>query len=263
MIVTGNKLRGKKNEVSTFGRCDRCGDLSEKVSDEGRMRFYLYCVPVFPVGEQMRVMCECHSCNYSKEVPMEELPGRLHKLHDKVNQAIVALGAGAVEFEYKLNSFRVLETIASSMKEFYCLVGQSEVDLLFEKLRASGDQKALLLADAKLAQLKGETKLADERYQQLIELDNDPWLRIQYARHLQESFRVAEAIPVAEEVEMELVTDLELKDFLIECYESTKQWDKIATTCESSLLIEPKLQSRDDFMKRYKKACKKAGREVV
>jgi len=262
MIIYGSKMYGEKNLIRSRGRCEACGSITAQESYDARKWGHIYFIPIFPMGDKVRVLRECISCNRGNHIEQTRVPDLLDNIHDNLEQAVAVLGNGESQMQLGGKTVDALAVVGGNVKDLYCLGGAEEVDLLLEKLRALENKKPLLLAEARLAQVKGELKLADARYQELCDMDPDPWLRFQYATHLYESHRPKLCIPVAEELEQELLTDMNLKQLLLDCYEAIEQWSKLAITYESCFLIVPELKENKKVFKAYKKACKKAGRKV-
>ncbi|MBC8008772.1 MAG: hypothetical protein H7067_01585, partial [Burkholderiales bacterium] len=148
----------------------------------------------------------------------------------------------------------------SHINDVYCLIGDREIAQLLQNLKEVNADEALLLTEAKVAELKADLKKAEAKYSELVGRSSHPAILYQAARFHQDQGRFPQAIAVAERLETILVTDLEVKQLLIDCYLATNAWGKLATIYESCFLLAPDLKKQKPILKAYQKACKKAGR---
>lgn len=261
MIIFGSKMYGKKNRVRSHGRCQHCGKYSTQESYDGRSWGHLYFIPLIPDGDKVRVIRECKSCRKGNHFPLKNVPEIAQRARNVIDQAIVAIGAGETHSEMNGERFPALGTIANNIQDVYCFLGEQEILSLIEPLRTIGAKRELTLAEAKLAEVAGRRPEADAKFKHLADNSEEPLILFHCAQYLNNTSRPEMALSIAEKLESSLVEDLGVKQLLLECYESTKQWDKVANTYENCFLLVPELWQDKDTQKRYKKTCKKAGRK--
>lgn len=260
MIIYGSRMYGRKNEIRSHGRCAHCGKAGPLESYDGRKWGHLYFIPIIPEGGRVRVLRECGRCNTGAHIPIENVPALTASIQKTLDDVVVALGAQETEMTIDGQTLPVLSVLGGNISDVYCLVGDREVAQLLENLKAVHAEEALLLATAKVAELKNEVKTAEAKYGELIGRTSDPIVLYHAARFFQDLGRIPQAIALAERVENQLPADLGVKQLLIDCYLATDQWAKLATTYESCFLLAPDLKQQKPLMKAYQKACKKSGR---
>jgi len=231
--------------------------LAGQVSYDERRWGHIYFIPIFPTGDKVRVQAECSACSRGRQVEQLTVPSLFQGIHRDLEKAIVAIVAGEGQVELNGHSVDVRSVIAANLKDLYCLGGPEEVDLFMEKLRAAEELATVLLAEALLAEIQGKRKKAQEKYQELCDLENTPQVRYLYASFLSDSRLFQKSIPVDEELEQELVTDLSVKQLLIDAHAATEQYDKQASIYESCFLIASELKENKKVLKFYKKAGRK------
>lgn len=261
MIIFGTRMYGRKNEVRSHGRCPHCGRMGKQTSYDGRKWGHLYFIPIIPEGGRVRVFQECASCRKGMHVPIEKLSGIVEGLTTTMGRVVAATGAKETEVEIDGRRRPVAAVVNSVVGEVHCLLGPQEVVRFLDRLREARADEELVLAEAKAAETAGRTKEADGKYHELAGRSKNPVMLYQAARFLRDQARIAEAVAVAERLEMMAVTDLDVKQLLIDCYGAQREWAKLATAYENCFLIAPDLMKAGAIRKAYKKACKKAGRE--
>ena len=252
-------MYGRKNRIKYRGRCENCGKVTTFDNYDGRKWGHLYFIPLIPGGGKVRVMRECQSCNVGVHIPIEHVPQIVESTKQKLDQIIASIGSGESWIKTEANRVSASILIGGIVLDIFCLKGEEELLLLIDNLRAVGAQKELLLVEAKLHEFKGNNQKADSTYKEIENLD-DNWDALYfYAKYLYDTNRPGKAVVIAEKIELSYVEDLSLKQLLIDCYEGTKQWSKVAATYENCFLIVPELKNQKEVYKRYKKACKKGG----
>ncbi len=260
MIIYGTRMYGRKNQVRSHGRCPHCGKVGTLKSYDGRKWGHLYFIPLIPAGGKVRVLRECARCNTGSHIPVEKLPDLATSIQKTLDDAVVALGARETEMTVAGQTLPAISVLCANIDDVYCLVGEREIAQLLANLKAVNDDEALLLAEARVAELKSELKKAEAKYGELVARGNHPTILYQAARFHHEQEQFPRAITLAERLETILATDLGVKQLLIDCYLATNAWAKLATTYESCFLLAPDLKKQKPILKAYQKACKKAGR---
>lgn len=263
MIIYGSRMYGKKNQVRSHGRCDHCRKHGTQESYDGRKWGHLYFIPLFPIGDKVRVLRECRSCNMGSHLPLHTVPQITQSTRDNIDKAIIAIGAKETHFETEEGAVNALASIANNIRDVYCLLGEDEAQVLLENLRALEAHHEVLLVEAKLAEVSGRSTEAESKFKQLADSSEDPLILFHHVQYMVDVGKTSEALPILQKVESMLVDDLSVKQLLIECYETTKQWNNLADTYENCFLIVPELMDESKIYKAYKKACKKAGRKPL
>ena len=260
MIIYGSRMYFKKNVVTSVGRCEHCGKFGKQTSYDGRKFGHLYFIPLIPEGGRVRVLRECKSCQMGIQMPYENLENVLANVRETLNQAIVAIGAGEETFTMGDQEVNSVGSIAVNLEDYYCLCGESTAKEVIGNLRAIGAEREASFGEAKIAETAGKWEAATQHYRTARDFSEHTHIEYHFAQYLSNTGKSAEAIPIAEKVERQLVEDLSVKQLLIDCYEVQKDWNKMVGTYENSFLIIPELKSDKNIYKKYKKACKKAGR---
>jgi tetratricopeptide (TPR) repeat protein len=254
-------MYGRKNQIRSHGRCEHCGKVGVQHSYEGRKWGHLYFIPIIPEGGRVRVVRECKSCRKGFHIPLENVPRLVESIQKTLIDAVVAIGAKENEMTVDGHSQAVVSVLSVNIRDAYCLAGESEVQLLLENLKLVKADNELLLAEAKMAEVRGDLKNAEAKFGELAGRSTHPIILYQAARFFHQQARLPEATGLGERVESMLPADLDVKQLLIECYMSRKEWAKLALTYENCFSIAPDLKQQKPIQKAYKKACKKAGRE--
>jgi len=146
-----------------MGCCEACGVLSTQVSYYSQKWGHLYFAPLIPIGSKVRVLRECSNCKKGGKISVAHVPRMIQVLQKKLEEVIVALGAGETHLDIKGQAVEIQEFVLANINELYYMGGQEEMKLLMGKIRSMGNARLTLLAEAKLGEVQGDLRYADDR----------------------------------------------------------------------------------------------------
>lgn len=263
MIIYGTQVYGKRDKVDSYGTCDSCGKYAQQKSYSGRQWFHLYFLPLIPCGGRNRVLRECSQCRRGKRLPEQHLPAIIDGLQAEVEAASAAVLSGRDHYEAAGEERMAVPQLVFLVENLFTIASPAMASAVPAQIREGGAGDVADFLDIKLDECRGQTDSLLARYASLLERWPDDSVQYHYATLLFRLGRVEKAAETAEELELRRVDDLSVKQLLINCYEAGKQWDRLVDAYENCFLIVPELLQDKAVVKRYKKACKKAGRQPM
>jgi tetratricopeptide (TPR) repeat protein len=265
MIIYGTRFYGKTDEVETQESCVHCGRYGKLTSYTGRRFFHIYFIPLIPTGKRTRVTRQCPSCKTGQHLEVSQLPGLTESIRQQLQEITIAAAAGETHFRFGGEEYAVLPSIFNLVPDAYVYLGADETEEFLTLLRTNDAHLPTLFAEAKHAEIIGQTSLAENAYKS-IERESESQRELARLHRAQMYFNLSrfnDAAVLAEELDTAYPTDLTVKQLLLDIYSNTKEWEKLASTYEHCFTLNPGLWENKAFLKAYKKACKRCAREPL
>ena len=256
---------GRGNPVTSYGRCDHCGQYGAQANYDGRKWGTLYFVPLIPMGGHVRVLSECGKCKRGAHVPRVQLDQIAEATVEQAFAAIDRLGKGEVQYANDDGSQgHAAGDLAGALGTIYRTKGPAEAKQMMNEARdaASGQPAALDVAEGVLNEAEGDVETALAFYGQAAsasEGDAMPlYLRASLLRSMGRGDEAVEAYhKLVEAAPQDVGVRLELVDLLTALNRHGEAVDQF----EATFSMVPELRGEKKFVKLYRKACKKARRD--
>jgi len=266
MIIYGSRMYGKRNVINGWGECEHCGAYGKNSSYNGRKWGHLYFIPLIPMGESVRVLNECKACSNGSHLPESDVTEVLEELRNDIQKALARLIEGEKNFGYHETELPCTLFLANNIEVVKCLDDQNLVDLVVAALKEKELHYPHHMVNGRLLEFQGKLQEAGTAYQQAATEEPEDILPIISLGAIYFKQKEYEAARLAYEKALESLESqerLQILGVLLSVYELQKDFTALTDTYEECLQLVPEYAQDKPFMKGYKKACKKAGREPV
>ena len=265
MIIHGSRMYGRKNKIHSWGYCEHCNKYLRQTSYKGRKWNHINFIPIFPEGPHVYVIKECKKCSIGLHVKMTDLPVMIEDIEDDVENAMKALHNEQESFvvngeDGEKVAQSCVDTLIGAIEILYCTGNDEAVNELLTALDKDNYRKIYCVVKGKLLELQGKIDEAVIFFEQAVKNypddENAYWL---LAAALHNSGKLKEAREVYENL-LEISTEkTDVLFILLDVYEELKEYPHMTEAFERCFEDYPEFAKQKKFVKRYKKACKKAG----
>ena len=264
-MISGSRMYGKKDKIHTWGYCEQCARYVKQLSYRGRKWTHINFVPIFPEGPHSYVIRECKKCSVGMHLPIENLEEVVENIENDAERAMSTLHDGQEYFieideDGEENAQLCIDVLIGAIEMLYCTGADEAVQELLTALDKENYRKIYCAVKGKLLELKGDIKDAIVLYERAVtnfpDDENAYWL---LAAALYNSGKTREA---RESYENLLAVSSEKTDvmlLLLDVYKELKEYTHMVETFEACFEAHPEFAKQKKFVKRYKKACNKAG----
>ncbi len=264
MIIYGSQMYGKKDEVGGWGICPHCGNYAMNKSYTGKKWGHIYFIPLIPMGKKVRVLQECSTCKMGSHIPLDKLEAMEQLWQTLTQEALKSLLAGQTSFRFEGETVEAVPTLLNVMPNLLAVQQKKLVELTLLALQKQGLTYAALLYEGQWEELKGKADAALANYQEAASQQpesSDPLLW--QGQLLLATGQPAKARPVYEQAREKVKDPMEVLPHLLDIYENLQEHGAHADTLEEIFQRVPELKQEKSLKKRYKKVCKKAGRDAI
>lgn len=265
MIVYGSRMYGRKNNVQSWGFCTNCDKYVKQSSYRGRKWSHVYFIPIFPEGPHVHVIRECKKCGFGLHVPADEMPGMIDGIRKDIDECVEQLLKGEEFYTVKDENGDDVKISCSATliddAELLRSTGNDDiVDELLAKLEKNKLRKVHCLVKGKCLEFEGKLEeavlLYEETTKNYPDFEDAYWM---LGLALYNQGKVRESCEVYEKL-LDISSDKpRVFVVLLDTYETLKEYLTLTETFEACFNEFPIMAKDSKFIKRYKKACKKAG----
>ena len=265
MIIHGSRMYGRKNKIHSWGYCEQCDKYIKKTSYKGRKWSHINFIPIFPEGPPMYVIKECKKCSVGLHIKLTDLPEMIADIEDDVEKAIGALHNGNEYFLIKDENGKEVaqacaDTLIGSVEILHCTGHDEAVKELLVAIDKDEYRKTYCLVKGKFLEFQGKLDEALAFFEQAVknypEDENARWL---LAGALYNAGKLRESREAYENL-LEITSEkTDVMFILLDIYKELKEYLAMIELFERCFREYPEFAKQKKFVKRYKKACKKAG----
>lgn len=263
MIIYGSRMYGKNGLVGVWGTCDHCGHYSRQSCYYGRKFGHIYFIPLIPMGGRVRVLFECGNCSMGSHVPEENVRAIVEGLLAGLEPCIAAAAEGRDEYEDDDGDpVHTGAQLAGAVRMLYACDSGEEVATIADRLPE--DSQALHLLDAAEHELNGRVPEAIQAFKRAATVRRDDVVPLVMLGALcKHNGRKQEARDIYERAHSMEPESGQIVGALADLSEALKDWEGVCEWYEKLFALLPSLRANKELLKKYKKACKKCGRDPV
>ncbi len=268
MIIYGSRMYARKDKIHSWGYCEQCDKYIKQTSYRGRKWSHVNFIPIFPKGPHMYVIKECKKCGVGLHIALTDLPEMIEGIEDNVETAIGALNDGQEYFLVKDEDGEEVtqpcaDTLIEAIEILYCTGSDEAVEELLTAIDKDNYRKVYYLVKGKFLEFQGKIDeaviLFEKAVQNYPDEENAYWL---LAAALHNSGKLKEAREAYENL-LEITSEKsDVMFILLDIYDELKEYLAMTETFERCFEEHPEYAKQQKFVKRYKKACKKAGTKL-
>lgn len=226
--------------------------------------FYLYYLPIIPLGRRQRTHKYCNKCNMTQQIDADAFAALIHELKENAANAVLALREGEELIEIDgAPPTDALELLEGSVDWFYSANDHDFNDGILNQLYHPQCRYAEAMLKAYLHTMAGKLDHAIDCYVAAIQASpkrHIPYLR--QANLLIEARKVDQAIPVyqaAAKLAEGLPDELAIQIFLAHHLMNRKRFDEASKAHDRIIELHPQMMNDRQFAKAFAKVKKKSG----
>lgn len=265
MIIHGSRMYGRKNKLLSWGYCEHCDKYVQQVSYKGRKWSHINFIPIYPDGPHTYVIRECKKCGIGLHLPIEKMPEMIEGVLNDAEKSILLLNDGQEYFIVEDENGEEVaqlcsDTLISAAEILHCTGNDGAVEELIRALNKDKLRKVYCAVKGKLLELQGDIDEAIILYEEAVKNypdDENPYWLLAVA--LYNAGKLRECREVYENL-LKVVDDkTDVMLLLLDVYEGLGEYLIMTETFEQCFEEYPEFVKQKKFVKRYKRACKKAG----
>lgn len=264
-MISGSRMYGRKNKVISWGYCEHCDKYSKQMSYNGRKWAHINYIPIFPEGPRMHVIKECKKCNVGLHLKLTDLSEMIENIEDSAEKAIEVLHNGdeyynITEEDGEETTQSCIDTLVTAVEILHCTGYEEAAKELLTALDTENYRKIHCAVKGKFRELQGNLKEAIVLFERSVKnFPDDEHAYYMLAAALYNSGKVKESREVYENLLKITSSKTNVMLMLLDVYNELKEYVTMAETFEHCFEAHPEFAKQKKFVKRYRKACKKAG----
>lgn len=263
-MISGSRMYGRKAKVITWGYCEYCDNYSKQMSYNGRKWTHINYIPIFPEGPRMHVIKECKKCSVGLHLKLTDFQELIESIEDSAEKAIEVLHNGEeyyiIEEDGEETTQSCVDTLVGAVEILHCTGCDEAVQELLTAIDTENYRKIHCAIKGKFRELQGNLKEAIVLFERAVKnFPDDEHAYYMLASALYNSGKIRESREVYENLLKITSSKTNVMLMLLDVYNELKEYVTMAETFEHCFEAHPEFAKQKKFVKRYRKACKKAG----